>query len=283
VLVSVLVAAGCGSGGDGTASPTPSTTASPTPTTTPTTGPTGSPTTPATTVVSVYFLKGEKLQPVARKALSAGVATEAVRWLLNGPTPGERAAGLTSTIPTGTVLHGVTVANGVATVDLSRRFESGGGTLSMSTRVAEVVFTLTRFPTVSKVSFALDGTPVTALGGEGIDLSKPVGRADYEEQSPAVLVESPRWGERVSSPLRVTGSANVFEAVFFLELRGPRGTVLANQRVMATSGTGTRGTFDVTLRPTIADPGEGTLHAYVRSPKDGSRQEVVIVPLVLTA
>jgi hypothetical protein len=231
----------------------------------------------------VYFLKGETLQPVARKALSAGVATEAVRWLLAGPTPGERAAGLGTTIPTGTVLNGVTVAGGVATVDLGKRFESGGGTLSMSTRVAEVVFTLTRFPTVRTVSFRLDGTPVTALGGEGIDLSKPVGRVDYEEQSPAVLVESPRWGERVRSPLRVTGSANVFEAVFFLELRGPRGAVLANQRVMASSGTGTRGTFDVTLRPSITDPGEGALHAYVLSAKDGSRQEVVVVPLVLTA
>ncbi len=50
-------------------------------------------------------------------------------------------------------------------------------------------------------------------------------RADLEEFSPSVLVESPTPGEQVSSPLRITGTANTFEATFNVEVvddRGPR-------------------------------------------------------------
>jgi hypothetical protein len=150
----------------------------------------------------------------------------------------------------------------------------------MTERVAQVVFTLTRFPTVHRVSFRVDGRDVAALGGEGVDVSD-VTRADYESRSPAVLVEQPRWDASVSSPLRVTGTADVFEAVFFLELRDSAGHVLVTQRVKATSGTGTRGTFAATLSFTAPAPGTGTLVAFTRSPKNGARHDEMRVAVRL--
>mgnify|MGYP003296327772 CR=1 FL=1 len=279
--LAVVVATGCSSGGGTKTTPTttPSASVSPTATASPSPSPTVTPT--STSAASVYFLKGEKLQPALRKVAGPSVGADAVRWLLVGPSPGERARGLTSTIPAGTTLNGLDIKAGLATVDLSKRFESGGGTLSMTARVAEVVFTLTQFPTANRVSFKLDGKPVTSLGGEGILLDKPQRRSDYEDLSPAVLVESPRWDEKVSSPLRVSGTANVFEGVFFVEVRDDRGKVLVSQRVMASSGTGTRGTFAVTVRASITDPGLGTLRTFVYSAKDGSRQDVSSTPLTL--
>ena len=268
-----LLLAACSSGG-GSSSPsrTPTPTASPTPSATASPG--------ATSAVSVYFLSGEKLQPVRRVATGTGVGAAAVTALLAGPSAAERAGGLTSAIPTGTTLLGLNIAGGVATVDLTSSYASGGGSLSMTARVAEVVFTVTRFPTVQRVSFRLDGQPVTALGGEGVDLSRPVTRADYEDLSPAVLVETPRWGETAPLPLRATGTANVFEAVFFLELKDAAGRVVVDRRVMATSGTGTRGTFSTALDGT-ASPGLGTLTAYTLSAKDGTRHNEMSLPVVL--
>ena len=117
----------------------------------------------------------------------------------------------------------------------------------MFMRLAQVVFTLTQFPTVEGVEFKLDGKPIDVLGGEGIIIDHPMTRADYEDLSPAILVESPTLGDTVSSPVRVTGTANVFEAVFRINIVDWDGLIIADQRVQATSGTGTRGTFDVTI------------------------------------
>ena len=70
----------------------------------------------------------------------------------------------------------------------------------MLMRLAQVVFTLTQFPTVDGVNFKLDGKAIDVLGGEGIIIDHPMSRADYEDMSPAILVESPTVGNSVSSP-----------------------------------------------------------------------------------
>jgi len=256
--------------------PTPTPT-DPTPTDpTPTTGPGG-----PTTAVSVYFMKNEKLVPTRRQVATPAVAQAALTALLAGPTAAESSAGMSSSIPAGTTLRGVSLRAGTATVDLSGAFASGGGTLSMTSRLAQVVFTATRFGTIQRVDFRLDGVPVTVFGGEGIILDHPQTRADFEDLSPAVLVESPTSATTAGSPLRVYGTANTFEAVFQLQVVDTAGATLTDTRVMASSGTGTRGTFDVTLRFTVTTPGTGKLVAWFASARDGSRVVVAEIPLDL--
>jgi len=178
-------------------------------------------------------------------------------------------------------LLGIAIGNGTATVDLSGAFESGGGSLSMLGRLAQVTYTLTQFPTVGSVVFHVDGKPVTAFGGEGIVLDHPATRATFESVTPAILVESPARGSVVSSPLRITGTADVFEAQFQAELTDATGAVIVTQPVHATAGTGTRGTFDATL--TFASTGKATLTVFDLSPKDGSRTDQIEIPLDLVA
>ncbi len=128
----------------------------------------------------VWFARGEQLVSEPRThSATPRVATAALDALLAGPTPAERAAGDATSIPAGTRLLGVSVKDGVATVDLTSDYESGGGSLSMQVRLAQVVYTLTQFPTVRRVRFALDGTPVNVFSSEGIVLDHPVGRGDY--------------------------------------------------------------------------------------------------------
>jgi len=233
----------------------------------------------ATTELLVYFMRGEKLGAARRSVpRTAGVAAAAMRQLVAGPTSAEAAAGLGTSIPTGTRLRGVTIAAGVATVDLSARYASGGGSLSMFSRLGQVVYTLTQFPSVTSVRFSLDGKPVTEFSGEGIVLDRPQTRGDYEGVTPAILVERPAVGEIASLPLRVTGTANVFEAVVSYEVRDGTGAVLAHGTTMASCGTGCRGAFAQTIavRPTTA---RGTLVMFEVSAKDGSRINVVRVPL----
>lgn len=146
-----------------------------------------------------------------------------------------------------TVEDGVATVVGLSGLDRERR--------------AEVVFTLTQFPTVRAVELS-DGELLT--------------RADFEDLSPQILVEAPLPGDEASSPLRISGTANTFEATFMVRILDAGGNRLAERFVTATSGSGTRGTFDVSV------PYEGkaaTLVAFEQSAKDGSEIHEVEIPL----
>jgi hypothetical protein len=248
--------------------------------TTPTTS-TDVTTTPAQSSVAVYFLRDGKVSPV-RRTISAtpAVARAAMGALLAGPTEKEAADGLASAIPPGTNLRDIAVADGVATVDLDGRFDDGGGSASMLGRVAQVVATLTRFPTIERVAFRIDGEPAEAIGGEGVMVDPPIGRTAIEDQTPQILVESPLPGDSVTSPIRLRGTANVFEATVSLDVRDGNGKLLKRTFTTATSGTGTRGTFDTTV-PVPAHEGDVTVVAYEASAEDGRPLHVVEVPLEL--
>jgi germination protein M len=209
------------------------------------------------------------------------VAAAAMRELLEGPTDQEREAGLSTSIPEGTTLNDITIQDGIATVDLSASFEAGGGSLSMAARLAQVVYTLTQFPTVDSVLFELDGEPVEVFGGEGLVLDHPVVRADYEDLTPAIFVETPAVWDTIDSsePMRIQGTANTFEAVFQVNIVDAAGVVVYDDFAMATSGSGTRGTFDLSIPFMITRPGVGALIVFEYSMRDGSQTNLVEIPL----
>jgi hypothetical protein len=225
----------------------------------------------ATMAIQVFLLNGEDLAPVRRVVpQTEAVGRATLEQLFAGPAANDAGAGLASTVPTGTRLLGLEIANGIATVNVSAEFESGGGTLSMQTRLAQVVFTLTQFPTVQSVVFQVEGRTIDTFGGEGIVLDGPVGRDAFEEVTPTILVEFPVNWETVTSPLRITGTANTFEAMFWVQILDGTGAILAESPVMATSGSGTRGTFDITLPFTLTADGPGTIAVFEYSARDGS-------------
>ncbi len=236
---------------------------------------------PKTMALSVYFLRGEKIG-VARRFVpeTQAVGRAALEELLAGPTPEEAAAGLSTGIPEGTELLDLSIADGVATVDLSGAYDDGGGSLAMFTRLAQVVYTLTQFPTVQGVNFRLDGEPVETFSSEGIVLDHPQERSDFEDQTPAILVESPAVGDTVFSPLRFTGTANTFEATLQYQLLDATGQVIAEDFTTATCGTGCRGTFKVSIPFEYEGEPYGTFRAFELSAKDGSEINVVEIPLI---
>jgi germination protein M len=234
---------------------------------------------PALSVVRSYFLRDEKVGPVAREAVGEAVARGAMEGLLQGPTDAEQELGFSTTVPAGTELLGLSIVDEVATVDLTEDFATGGGSLSMTGRVAQVVYTLTQFPTVSGVLFEIEGEPVTSLGGEGVEIGKPQTRADWEALTPAILVESPLPFDEVSSPLQVSGTANTFEAAFQLNVTDGEGLIVYDEPQMATSGTGTRGTFEVTATFEVPRAGAGAVIVFESSAQDGRPINVVEIPV----
>ena len=261
------------------------------PSTPPSTPPSGSPSpsTPVETMVvrAYYVLDGdagvEGLVPTLRVVpKSAGVARAAMTALLDPEDILDQYGQLSTAIPTGSRLLGISIKDGVATVDLSSEFESGGGSASSTFRLGQVVYTLTQFPTVRAVLFQVEGRTVTTFGAEGIVLDGPQARADFEDQLPSIFVDRPAFGAAPGNPARITGNANVFEATFRIALLDASGKVLVDQRAMATCGTGCRGTFDVTLRYDVPRGQWGTLRTYFGSAVDGSPEDIRDYPVWLT-
>ncbi len=235
-----------------------------------------------TTRALVYLVANNEIGAAARNvAAGEDVERATVEQLLAGPTDAESQYVLGTAIPAGTSLNGVEIEDGVATVDLSEEFDDGGGSAGMFMRLAQVVFTLTQFPGVTGVEFELDGEAVETFSAEGIVLDGPQGRADFEEQSPQILVERPVFGDVVTSPLQLQGTANTFEANFEYEVLAPDGTKLAGTFVTATCGTGCRGTFDEQVVFDAGDADAITLVVFERSAEDGSRINEVRIPLDL--
>jgi spore germination protein GerM len=269
LLLLVLAATACG--GEDATSVGPSPTETETTETSPGTEnpPTDTETTPTETAPAtpvsfqVWFAKPDlderlnggsdpKLFAVQRSAQTVAVGRAALEELISGPE-GADGEGVSSAVPAGTRLLGLNIEDGLATVDLSSEFESGGGSLSMQMRLAQVVFTLTQFPTVDRVEFRLDGEPVDVFSGEGIVLDGPVDREDYADLMPAIIVDRPTPGAQISSPVTVSGSANVFEANVTVRILDASGKELKRTFTTATCGTGCRGDFSVAV-PFPAQP-----------------------------
>lgn len=212
----------------------------------------------APAVVTLYFLRQGKVTPVSRSVVTGPrVGAAALEELFKGPMGAEK--DLETAIPPASNVVSITVeGSGVASVGVSKP-------LNQEAR-AQIVYTLTQFPTVKRVDFGVDA---------------PVGRRAFEAQTPAILVESPLPDESVEPGFEVTGTANTFEATFNYELKDASGKVLSKNFVTATSGSGTRGTFKFTVPYEVDEPQQGTLLVFELSAEDGSRIHESEIPLYL--
>jgi germination protein M len=267
-----FLASSCGSNGDATpAGPVPSVGTStggtteevPTPSTETTeTSETGTDAEPPASTVTyqVWFANDEGLFVSYRTSpATPRVGTAALEALLEGPDSFEEGYGLRTSIPDGTQLLGLSIDDGIASVDLTSEFETGGGSASMQTRLAQVVYTIAQFPTVEGVVFSLDGEPIDVLGGEGVIIDHPLTRRDFAELLPAILVLSPALTQEVESPVLIRGSANVFEANVSIQILDENDKVLAETFTTATCGSGCRGTFRIQVPFEVDHAQEGTI------------------------
>ena len=243
----------------------------------------------------LWFVQGEKLAwsgTAVGWRIPVGLADEdpvvemAAGWidlLLAGPMGPNQEVGETTTIPEGTELLGVHLDGTTLFVDLTREFESGGGSLSMQMRLAQVVYTATQFEGIDAVRFMLEGQEVESIGGEGVIVSEPLTRRDYQDLAPNVVVEEPRPGQEFSPGDSASGFANVFEAnVSFMVLdKDGKELKLATPFTTATCGNGCWGDFTHVLEFPLTEPQEGRIVVLTYSAEDGSPQDEIHIPVML--
>lgn len=227
----------------------------------------------------VYFSMQDSLVPVSRTVDAVIPATTSMQALLAGPTMAEAtsAPAISTAIPAGTTLNSVSITSGVATVDLSSEFVSGGGSASMIARLAQVVYTLTQFSTVDGVLFEIDGVPTTVFGGEGVIVNTPATRSDFESELPAIFVDSPAYGDALGQEVaRIRGlvTPQILDGIFQVGVFDGDGRELGVVTVTAPSNNGYAG-FDAAIPYLPGEGSIGSLIVWAISPLDGSSHIVV--------
>lgn len=116
--------------------------------------------------------------------------------------------------------------------------------------------------------------PITAPTATPSESPEPAG--------PAITITTPAEDDTVSVPFTVSGEANTFEAALTVEVVDQSGTGMCVRQLMATSGSGTPGTWEGTLAfPPEVDALPVMLRAYAHSAKDGSIIDLVEYPITI--
>ncbi|HEX8344531.1 MAG TPA: GerMN domain-containing protein [Actinoplanes sp.] len=126
----------------------------------------------------LYFVRADKLVPVIRRVRTQPTVQEQIQHLAAGPTGQERDAGLTGALNGNIVVTRVSLAGGVATIDIDDDTD-GPGRRDQVLAYGQIVCTLTTRPDVTAVVFEHDAQ---RLGVPRADLSlttDPLTAADY--------------------------------------------------------------------------------------------------------
>jgi spore germination protein GerM len=150
--------------------------------------------------VALWFLRGDRLEPVRRAASGTGPET-ALALLADGPTPEEAADGLTTALFTPqpfAVVDGRQTDTTV-TVAVSPAFTSASGENQLRA-VAQVVWTVTEFDGADQVRFTTEDGPLEVPTDEGLT-DEAVDRGDYASLAPQDITQGqPRSASPTATP-----------------------------------------------------------------------------------
>ena len=156
---------------------------------------------------------------------------------------------------------------------------ASAGTVAEVERTLRAVFAAAERNDLAALDMLYAGDSLTVVEGAGINR----GWRDYRDHLPPILVRSPWVGQEVTSPIRVAGSADVFEAVVSVSVLDASGTAIVESTTMATCGTGCRGVFATAVAVEFDATQTGTVRVYEVSAEDGSPINVVDIPVLLIA
>lgn len=226
-----------------------------------------------TLTIQVWFHRDGKLFATTRtRPVTQNTSQLALSELAAGPSTVENLAGVATSYAKGTPFNikGIS-ADGIETVSFPVSFFDGEGA-GLRMRQAQVVYTLTQFRSVKSVRFLADGAET--IGG-------PFGRAEMAGLLPPIVVYSPVVGQRVTSPVTVSGIADVYESTVSVRILNKDGKEVGAKFTTASCHNGCHGgyTMTVPIRSCASETGSGTVEVYMSSPDNGSRVNIVAVPV----
>lgn len=223
----------------------------------------------------------------ARRVAVDDPVRNSLEAMVDGVTSVEQTIGMGTDVPSGTRVLGLSVDGSTATVDLSADFAMPGELLDETVRLAQVVFTVTQFDGIDRVKFEIDGVASDPILSNDFVIGDGLTRDALAAVRARIMIEEPSPGAEITTPLVIRGESNTFEGTvrYAVVGGGGDGLVLTDGFTTATAGNGRWGTFevdvDVPTFPPEYQPGPGAIIMWEDSPRDGSRVDLVEIPIVL--
>ncbi|HEY9483817.1 MAG TPA: GerMN domain-containing protein [Micromonosporaceae bacterium] len=249
-------------GGPTTSATTPSPTTQPPASKPPATQPSNS-AAPSTATVPVYYLgANDKLYreyhptTVGNSGTAAKVRA-AVALMLDGRTAFD--PDYSSQWPASASVRNVSVAGGVATVDLHGATVNGYDPAGNRAALQQLIWTATAFSGGSGVRLLFDGVARTTLWASRQPVAGVLHRAAAVDVLAPVWVIDPQQGAVSGRSVTVHLAGIVFEGAIQIRVRTAAGTQVVRQHVQLTVGAPVQGTATVTLH---LAPGRYTIEAF---------------------
>lgn len=185
-------------------------------------------------------------------------------------------AGFDNVIPASVEILDVSFESDIINVEVNQGFLAGaGGSLGDFTMLNQLVFTATQFNPAASILFMVNGQPVEAFGGNGVDLSTPVSREAFLEGNVnSVIVTGIEIAPEV---VTVSGLAQVFEGTVNLEVLDSDGNVV-DDAFTTTEGAPAWGEYTLEVTHNFEQT-PGSVRVFWHSPEDGSPTDVVTIPV----
>lgn len=120
---------------------------------------------------------GEEVYKVIKREHSEKIDGPKLQYaltsLIMGPTQNEKAKGIYSEVPTGTVIKAINETSDKVIIDLSSEFVTGGGTDSVYKRLYQLIKTVNR-NSEKPAYLYIDGKQADVIGGDGIMITQPL-------------------------------------------------------------------------------------------------------------
>lgn len=234
----------------------------------------------ATQEVTAWFARfGDEVvwvEPVTvLRPPTEGVARAAMEVLF-----GERPANpdLRTMAPPDAELLGVDRDGDLLVVDVSSEIDPSGAGRSSMEEVAfaqQLAHTATQFDGVTAVRLLVEGEEIDDLWGH-VDWSVPIEPEPFAETP--ITIDEPGWHAEVpQGRLTASGEANTYEATLAVRLIDPDGKTVEEEWITATSGSGTRGTWEHAFGAQLDRPGTWVIEAEEPDPSGGEGRKPLIV------
>lgn len=235
------------------------------------------------TSLVVYYVKTTETDTfLVREVHQVPVTKEPVKAALEELiTTNPVVPGAARVLPQATKINGISIKDGLATVDFSSDvLQANVGASGELMGIQSIVNTLTEFPEIKKVAFTVEGKveqeAMDWWGHVGL-YEQPFSRDVSTVYEPVIWVNGPKADQKVGSPIEVSGTARVFEGTVNIRLLDNTGKTIAEGFTTASEGAPGRGDFKYLLDFNAASPGQGELEVFWKSPKDGKELDKVSI------